>query len=685
MFSFVMQMLLAMAAGLSQKRAGLMPQRSTLQRYQDSDTEKYVVGVTNKLGITRYSHKKVQARRSNGTSWWPDSAERVSRFVGATDLSDNVSWGWHHPNGVYGTIPVGAPLIDNESNIYLASDDAVRKFTASGDLLWSYAPRGQIAAAPSLVATTASSSRRSSAGLERPAGMDDVLQYQLRPAGLESGDMEDEEGEEELVPGWAQLGGRAPASQLFGAVRVGDRVKVRPGVGGHSDGAEHHDAGETGEVVKLVSEVGGMSAVIRWQSGREGRTPVDSMKETLRLFSPKSTVERSSSILVGSTTSGYVFAIDIATGNEVWTTVASSQIAGVKGTVSGSGGKVFVATNRCVDRYCYRYRSTTNPLTPGNTYVRALNAVDGSQIWAFKPKSPLWNFVPQFGGDGGTVMFNDYEGAVYSLNIETGALIWRAEGAMGTHTQSSCVYSSELNQVFAMGVNNYEGEFCNPYVPKGIQPACGTQVDAPGWVRALNASSGKVQWETGLPQPPASAAVGFLNTPRFHMRLVVSMGFNCHYGAASALWVVSPETGHPRVKVDGPTLWGAECAGDREGGDIRRAMAGRAYCEPGSWSTPVIDGNGDIFVGSQVGELQRLGADSAAATGSKDFRLLSTLTTDVAFQDQAIALAPNIMAVSTCTSLIVFHAYLNNESFGLNGTWEFMPGRENYPAWEVET
>ncbi|CAK0834791.1 unnamed protein product [Prorocentrum cordatum] len=257
-----------------------------------------------------------------------------------------------------------------------------------------------------------------------------------------------------------------------------------------------------------------MSAVIRWQSGREGRTPVDSMKETLRLFSPKSTVERSSSILVGSTTSGYVFAIDIATGNEVWTTVASSQIAGVKGTVSGSGGKVFVATNRCVDRYCYRYRSTTNPLTPGNTYVRALNAVDGSQIWAFKPKSPLWNFVPQFGGDGGTVMFNDYEGAVYSLNIETGALIWRAEGAMGTHTQSSCVYSSELNQVFAMGVNNYEGEFCNPYVPKGIQPACGTQVDAPGWVRALNASSGKVQWETGLPQPPASAAVGFLNTPR---------------------------------------------------------------------------------------------------------------------------------------------------------------------------
>ncbi|CAK0812280.1 unnamed protein product [Prorocentrum cordatum] len=340
-----------------------------------------------------------------------------------------------------------------------------------------------------------------------------------------------------------------------------------------------------------------------------------------------------STILVGSTTSGFVFAIDIDTGDEVWATQASDQIAGVKGVTAGYDGLVFVATNRCVDRYCYRYRSVTNPLTPGNSYVRALRATDGAFIWGFRPNSPLWNFVPQFSQSGNTVMFNDYEGAVYSLDIESGTLQWRAEGAMGTHTQASCVYNGETNQVFALGVAHYDGDFCNPYVPKGIQPPCGTGNDWPGWVRALNASSGRVEWETPLPQPPAGAAVGYLNTPRFHTRLVVTMGFNCHYGAKSELWTISPESGHPRVKVEGPTLWTARCAGDQEGGDVRRAQTGRAYCEPGSWSTPVIDGNGDIFVGSQVGELQRLGADSAAATGSKDFRLLSTLTTDVAFQD----------------------------------------------------
>ena len=48
---------------------------------------------------------------------------------------------------------------------------------------------------------------------------------------------------------------------------------------------------------------------------------------------------------------------------------------------------------------------------------------------------------------------------------------------------------------------------------------------------------------------------------------------------------------------------------------------------------------------------------------------------------KAIALAPNMMAVSTCTSLIVFHTFMDDDAFGINGTWEFMPEPEStYPV-----
>ncbi|CAK0848034.1 unnamed protein product [Prorocentrum cordatum] len=628
------------ALGVAPRREGLAPQRGTLRRYEAQENEKLDIGQTNKVGVTRYDKDRIRAIKSKAGAWWPDAGARSSKLEGAQDLSDNVSWGWHHPNGIYATIPVGAPLIDASSNIYLSSDDAVRKFTASGELEWSYAPRGQIAAAPSLVqvsaarregfvvpAPPATISDEAALGGGPPATISDVA------APGDSADegelMQDSEAEEQLAPSWtkqedASFIQRARAARAAGQ-GAGARADAR-----HDDGEEQH-----------------------WQA--------------------KAGARRSSTILVSSTTSGYVFAIDVDTGDEVWAVQASDQIAGVKGVVSGYAGTVLVATNRCTDRYCYRYRSTSNPLTPGNTWVRALSAVDGSLIWSFKPHSPVWNFVPQYGKNGDAVMFNDFEGAVYSMDLQTGTLNWKADGAMGTHTQASCAYSSELDQVFSLGLHTYDGEGCNPYVPKGIQPDCGEHTGSPGWVRGINASSGRMQWETDLPQPPASVAVGFLNTPKYHMRLVVSMGYNCHYGATSALWTMSPESGHPRVKMDGPTLWGAMCAGDREGGDIRRALGGRAYCEPGAWSTPVIDGNGDIFIGNQVGELQRLGANSPTATGSKQFELLSTLTTDQAFQDQAITLAPNIMAVATCTSLIVFHTYLSNDTFGINGTWEFSP------------
>jgi outer membrane protein assembly factor BamB len=386
-------------------------------------------------------------------------------------------------------------------------------------------------------------------------------------------------------------------------------------------------------------------------------------------------------MLVGSTTSGYVFAIALDSGEELWATWASNTIAGVKGSVAGKDGIVVVATDRCTDRYCYRYRNQTLPTIPGNLFVRGLNAADGALVWSFKTTSPVWNMVPLWGPDG-SVFFQDWEGRLYSLDLQTGDQRFQVGGDIGTHTNAAAVYDPGHNVVMALGtlhysVNNYHmenalgvpvGKYCNPYPAPGILVNCNTWQGSPGFIRGYNASSGREFWEVTTPEPPASASTGMLNSPGMHTRLIVTMGMNCKFNSPSQIWAIDPNTGHIRWQRDGPTLWTMQCAGDKQGADIRRAMGGRAACTPNSWSAPAIDSNGDVFVGSQVGELLKFGVAAGTTPSPNNIALVSTLTTGVAFQDSAIAFGTGVMAVSTCTSLMVFQtmAGFENEAWSVS-------------------
>jgi outer membrane protein assembly factor BamB len=589
----------------------------------------------NRMGVTQYQHHDFKrAKRTDGKFAWPDPANREGQlYSGATDLTDNVSWGWHHPSGIFNTIPVGSPLIDDQSNIYLGADDSIRKFSVMGDIMWSYAPRGQLAAAPTLVA---GSTRRLAARMQND--MSAVAEDLLRPD-------------------WAKdsMSNSDPSFQFFKDFKVGDVVKVKPGLSYRADGKELYKDGDQGLLSGFVPGDGRDSrAVIQWtRTGHKTVLDLHAIKN--RFVRVQATEEQASlpPMIVGSTTAGYVFAIDIDSGEELWATWASNDIAGVKGAVAAKDGIVVVATDRCSDRYCYRYRNQTNAAWPGNQMVRGLSAADGSAVWEYKTTAPVWNMVPLW-GPGSSVLFQDYEGRVYSLDLQTGALNWKAGGNIGTNTNAAAVYSSGHNMVFALGVGYYQSKHCNPYVAPGILVNCNTWPGVAGFIRGYNATSGHRRWETHTPEPPASAAVGMLNSPPGHTRLVVTMGYNCFHNSPTQLWSVDPHSGHIRWERDGPTLWAGHCAGDKEGADIRRAMGGRAACVPNSWSAPAIDSNGDVYVGNQVGVLQKYGSPTGRTV---DVALLSTLTTGHAFQDAAIAFGDGIMAVSTCTSLIVLQTY----------------------------
>jgi outer membrane protein assembly factor BamB len=610
------------------------------------------LGAMNKVGVTRYqNHIFKRTKGKDGQLFWADPANRDGqRYSGATDLAVSLTWGWHHPTGVYNTIPVGSPLIDDELNIYIGADDAIRKFDINGAIKWSYAPRGQLAAAPTLVV---GSSRRL--------------------AEVEKDDLE----EQLLRPEWT----KDDEYQFSVNFKPGDLVRVKPGTSFQAEGMELYRAGDKGLIsgVLPAEEGKASSAVIQWtRTGHKSEVQLRDVKDHFERVESKGKAATLPSMLVGSTTSGYVFAIALDSGEELWATWASNDIAGVKGSVAGKDGIIVVATDRCTDRYCYRYRNETVPLTPGNSFVRGLNAADGSAVWEFKPMSPVWNMVPQWGPDG-SVLFQDWEGRAYSLDLQTGDKRFQAGGDLGSHTNAAAVYDPGHNVLVALGmthysVNNYHmenalgvpvGKYCNPYPAPGILVNCFTWPGGRGFIRGYNATSGRSIWETETPEPPASASTGMLNSPGMHTRLIVTMGMNCKFNSPSQIWALDPNSGHIRWMRDGPTLWTMQCAGDKEGADIRRAMGGRAACKPNSWSAPAIDSNGDVYVGSQVGELLKFGTPPGSTPSPNNVGLLSTLTTGVAFQDSAIAFGPGVMAASTCTSLIVFQTMSGFE----NETW----------------
>jgi len=76
--------------------------------------------------------------------FWPSSVGQVgsltsSKYAGPQDLSAALAWNWTDERGRYYGLPAGA-MIDDAKNVYLQTNDAVRKFDSDGNLKWHWAP-----------------------------------------------------------------------------------------------------------------------------------------------------------------------------------------------------------------------------------------------------------------------------------------------------------------------------------------------------------------------------------------------------------------------------------------------------------------------------------------------------------------------------------------------------------------
>jgi len=82
--------------------------------------------------------------------YWPSGTGRIEHYTQSSvtglnttpaslDLGAGPSWNWTDPRGRYRGVP-NAVNIDDEKNIFMLTLDGIRKFSADGNLLWSYLP-----------------------------------------------------------------------------------------------------------------------------------------------------------------------------------------------------------------------------------------------------------------------------------------------------------------------------------------------------------------------------------------------------------------------------------------------------------------------------------------------------------------------------------------------------------------
>mmetsp|Transcript_23192 Transcript_23192/g.41900 ORF Transcript_23192/g.41900 Transcript_23192/m.41900 type:complete len:469 (+) Transcript_23192:78-1484(+) len=84
------------------------------------------------------------AARSKGKAgqpyFWPSArgaGHGASEFVAPFDLAASLNWSWENSLGRFASSPTGV-VIDDKKNIYMTELSALRKFSHSGEELWSY-------------------------------------------------------------------------------------------------------------------------------------------------------------------------------------------------------------------------------------------------------------------------------------------------------------------------------------------------------------------------------------------------------------------------------------------------------------------------------------------------------------------------------------------------------------------
>lgn len=330
-------------------------------------------------------------------------------------------------------------------------------------------------------------------------------------------------------------------------------------------------------------------------------------------------------MMYSSTTECELFAVDMATGAEVWKTKVSENCGGDSGFTSVDDSVVISAGDASTDNLKWT--------------VKGFSAQNGSQLWSFGTEGPTWTFSPNFAGDG-TFTFQDAEGRVYRNRVRDGGRVWVSGGNKDSWTDGQSLLGSN-GIVYAVG--NRAGVTSETM-----------DKDTHGNFCAYAFADGKQLWCAETPRPPNGVASLGAVAGHDGSVAVLPIGRQVEQGAPTDVIAYDARTGRQVWIFDGPTQQGIYQRAEVEGYLERKAAGVRAMTLPHPWSAPTIDSDGTVIIGSEEGQLFALRDENSDGVVSGAGEVGSFDALACFHGDSSPAITPDLMAVSTTDTLYVF-------------------------------
>lgn len=349
--------------------------------------------------------------------------------------------------------------------------------------------------------------------------------------------------------------------------------------------------------------------------------------------------------LFANTVNGWVFALDMQTGKELWAEKKARSVGGDTAYVETHDGIVVTGVD---------------PGSGGGARrLLGIDAKNGSTLWEYNSDAVLWNVMAVFDAEGSFSVM-DVAGGVHHLALRNGTLLWKAGPKKQTFSDGGLIVGPDGTPYTC---SNYEGS--GQYGQKGA-------------LRAYRKQDGGLLWEQVLPYPcnswPAVTADGstvvvpagqFVSSPAAgdvglmiqHRKFPAQMqawslslgnGEMKAYGKpdrAAAVQAFDARTGEQKWFVELPPYGRLSARGDEEGYLERKGLQHRDQCLPAQFGSPTISADGTVWVGRADGLLY-------AVDGKKG--TYRTYDTGTGFLHPGTSWAPHVMAVASCDGVFVW-------------------------------